>query len=151
MYKRLKPFLFCLFIFAPFTSCINNQNVSIILHPQKTGIATVRFYDESRDRPLITEVWYPVAEHIPAENVNGLWLRCPEARDAPLKKSSKKYPLVVMSHGNGGDRTNNAWLAEILAAMALASFLLSRSASRSGHPWCFSRLRRLARASSKLI
>ncbi|HEX2580210.1 MAG TPA: hypothetical protein VHK67_07410 [Rhabdochlamydiaceae bacterium] len=116
MIKWIKPFVLCFFVFAPFTSCVNNKNVAIVLHPQKTGIATVRFYDASRDRPLITEVWYPVADHVSAENVNGLWLRCPEARDAPLKESGKKYPLVVMSHGNGGDRTNNAWLAEILAA-----------------------------------
>ena len=103
----------CLFLFA---SCVNNQNSAIVLHPQKTGIATIRFYDESRERPMITEIWYPVEDHAPAQNVQGLWLRCAEARDAPLKKSSKKYPLIVMSHGNGGDRLNNSWLAEILAA-----------------------------------
>ena len=116
MMKWIKSYIFALILVVPFTSCVNNKNISIILHPQKTGIATIRFYDESRDRPMITEVWYPIADHIPAEKVNGLWQRCPEARDAPLKQSSKKYPLIVMSHGNGGDRTNNAWIAEILAA-----------------------------------
>lgn len=110
----LKPFIFWILLFLPFTSCQNNN--SIILHPQKTGISTLRFYDEMRERPLITEIWYPVEDHIPAADVQGLWRRCPEARDAPVKKNSKKYPLVVMSHGNGGDRTNNSWLAEILAA-----------------------------------
>ncbi len=116
MIRWIKSCIFALILVVSFTSCVNNKNISIILHPQKTGIATIRFYDESRDRPMITEVWYPIADHIPAEKVNGLWQRCPEARDAPLKQSSKKYPLIVMSHGNGGDRTNNAWIAEILAA-----------------------------------
>jgi predicted dienelactone hydrolase len=116
MFKWIKSLVFGLFLFVPFTSCVNNTNAAIILHPQKTGITTIHFYDESRDRPLITEVWYPIDDHVQAENVQGLWLRCPEARDAPLKKSSKKYPLIVMSHGNGGDRTNNSWIAEILAA-----------------------------------
>jgi len=43
-------------------------------------------------------------------------VRCPEARDASIKDPLKKYPLIVMSHGNGGDRMNGAWLAEILAS-----------------------------------
>jgi predicted dienelactone hydrolase len=89
---------------------------NIVLQPQKCGIATVRFYDECRARPLITEIWYPVDETTPAENVSGLWVRCPEARDAPIKNSASKYPLIIMSHGNGGDRMNGAWLAEVLAA-----------------------------------
>ncbi len=116
MLKWIKSCIFCFLLLVPFTSCVNNRNVAIILHPQKTGIATIRFFDESRERPMITEVWYPIDDHVQAEHVHGLWLRCPEARDAPLKQSSKKYPLIVMSHGNGGDRTNNSWIAEILAA-----------------------------------
>lgn len=76
----------------------------------------MRFHDESRERPLVTEIWYPVDENTPAAQPQGLWLRCAEARDAPIKKNRAKYPLIVMSHGNGGDRLNNAWIAEILAA-----------------------------------
>ncbi len=114
--RFIKSVIFCLVLFVPFTSCDRNANSAIILHPNKSGIMTVRFHDESRGRPLITEIWYPVDENTPAEQVQGLWLRCAEARDAPLKKSKSKYPLIVMSHGNGGDRLNTSWLAEILAA-----------------------------------
>jgi len=88
----------------------------VVLHPSKTGITTVRYHDEARDRPVITEVWYPVDETVQAAPVEGLWVRCAEARDAPLKISSNKYPLVLMSHGNWGDRLNNSWIAETLAA-----------------------------------
>lgn len=117
MAKRLlKPLLFCLLLCIPFTSCERSQNSTIILHPQKSGITTVRFMDEARERPLVTEIWYPVDESTPAAQPQGLWLRCAEARDAPIKKNRAKYPLIVMSHGNGGDRLNNAWIAEILAA-----------------------------------
>ncbi len=116
MFRWIKPLVVFLFLFIPFTACVNSTNSKIILHPQKTGIATIRFYDESRERPMITEVWYPVDEDSPAQNVQGLWIRCAEARNAPLKMNAKKYPLIVMSHGNGGDRLNNSWLAEILAA-----------------------------------
>lgn len=89
---------------------------TIVLEPQKCGITTLRFYDEQRQRPLITEVWYPVDDAIPSKQVAGMWIRCPEARDALIKDLSSKYPLIIMSHGNGGDRLNAAWLAEILAA-----------------------------------
>lgn len=110
-----KWFFICL-ICIPFTACQKNASHSVILHPQKTGITTVRLYDEGRSRPVVTEIWYPIEDHTPAEPTQGLWLRCPEARDAPLRVHGQKYPLIVMSHGNGGDRMNNAWLAEILAA-----------------------------------
>ncbi len=97
-------------------SCGKTDRTPVVLHPPKTGITTLRFYDERRDRPLITEVWYPVEENVPANPVQGLWVRCAEARDAPLKISSNKYPLVLISHGNWGDRLNNSWIAETLAA-----------------------------------
>ncbi len=89
---------------------------SVILQPQKTGITTLHFHDHNRSRPLVTELWYPVDAETPSRKVPGFWVRCDEARDAPLSQNQKKYPLILMSHGNGGDRFNNAWLAEILAA-----------------------------------
>lgn len=97
-------------------SCSKTEKREVVLHPTKTGIATVRYHDTSRDRPLITEVWYPVDESLPADNIDGLWVRCPESRDAPIKTGASKYPLVIMSHGNQGDRLNNSWIAETLAA-----------------------------------
>ncbi len=97
-------------------SCTSHDKTHVVLHPNKTGITTVRFHDQNRDRPLVTEIWYPVDEQSPCDHVEGMWVRCAEARDAPLKTSSKKYPLVVMSHGNWGDRLNNSWIAETLAA-----------------------------------
>lgn len=89
---------------------------SVITHPQKTGITTLNFVDQSRQRPLVTEIWYPVDSEAPCKSSTGLWVRCDESRDAPLSNMKDKYPLIVMSHGNGGDRFNISWLAEILAA-----------------------------------
>jgi predicted dienelactone hydrolase len=104
-------------VILPFSACELRRSSQVVLQPQKTGITTLKFYDEGRARPLITEIWYPVEQSAPAEPVAGLWVRCPEARDAPLvTKPGKQYPLIVMSHGNGGDRLNNAWIAEILAS-----------------------------------
>ncbi len=89
---------------------------SIILQPQKTGITTIDFYDVNRHRPLITEIWYPIDSDVPAKPASGLWTRCDEARDAPVSAKKEKYPLILLSHGNGGDRYTISWIAEILSA-----------------------------------
>lgn len=115
MRKWFLSFLLVAAVLFVVPSC-SKTRVSIVLHPAKTGITTLRFHDQSRDRPLITEVWYPIDESHPASPVGGMWVRCDEARDAPIKPSAKQYPLVIMSHGNWGDRMNNSWIAETLAA-----------------------------------
>lgn len=108
------PFLFLL---IPFSGGLKfKQFKTIVLQPQKTGIATFNFHDPLRNRPVITEVWYPIDQEVPAQNIPGFWMRCDEARDAPLSQKQQKYPLIVMSHGSGVDRFNLSWLAEVLAA-----------------------------------
>lgn len=89
---------------------------TIVLHPKKTGITTVHFHDSERNRPLITEVWYPVDPDSPSRAPPGMWFRCDESRDAPLSKQKDRYPLIMMSHGSGGNRYNMSWLAEVLTA-----------------------------------
>lgn len=127
MPKQIRPFLFkwlCCFatplvlVGLPFIYGNNFKRSfqQIILKPQQTGISTLNFYDEKRDRPLTTEIWYPVNPNTPATAPNGVWLRCNEARNAPLSDAREKYPLIVLSHGSGGDRFNISWLAEVLAA-----------------------------------
>ena len=113
--KWMLTLLLCMSSLVIIPSCQRKQS-HVVLHPAKTGITTLRFYDENRERPLITEVWYPVDENTEASRVEGIWVRCAEARDAPLRTSERKYPLIVMSHGNWGDRLNSSWIAETLAA-----------------------------------
>ena len=120
--KRLRWIFYSLLPLAllllPFTTDFHFTQLfkSIILHPQKTGIGTLNYYDYSRNRPLITEIWYPVDSECPSMSPTGFWIRCNEARDAPISKKEKRYPLILMSHGFGGDRYNMSWLAESLAA-----------------------------------
>ena len=89
---------------------------TIITHPQKTGITTLYLMDTERQRPLITEIWYPVHIDTPSKAAVGLWIRCEESRDEPVTFSKNQYPLIVMSHGHGGNRFTISWLAEIFAA-----------------------------------
>lgn len=114
----LKGALYCLiplvlvlaFVIFPFARS------SFVLNPQKTGIITLNYLDASRNRPLVTEVWYPVDEQVACQTPPGLWIRCSEARGAPISTKKQQYPLVIMSHGSGGDRYNISWLAEIFAS-----------------------------------
>jgi predicted dienelactone hydrolase len=105
-------------LIIPFNGGLNLSKSfkTIILQPQKTGITTLHYFDQSRNRPIVTEAWYPVDKDIPAQASTGFWLRCDEARDAPLSNASSKYPLIMMSHGSGADRYTISWLAEVLAA-----------------------------------
>jgi len=105
-------------LLIPFSGGLNLTRFfkTVILQPQKTGITTFNLFDQTRSRPIITEVWYPVDRDIPAQTSSGFWLRCDEARDAPLSNKKSKYPLIILSHGSGGDRYTISWLAEILAA-----------------------------------
>lgn len=109
----LTAIFLCLF---PITKWSEGHFYAIELEPSKTGITTLEFYDAERGRPIVTEIWYPIHAETPSKPSCGFWMRCEEARDAPLSKANVLYPLIMMSHGNGGDRFNLAWLAEILAA-----------------------------------
>ena len=120
--KRLKWFIYfaapLIILVMPFTGGLNVTRYfqTVILQPVKTGITTFHYYDESRHRPVVTEVWYPVDPESPAQAPLGFWMRCDEARDAPISSKKSTYPLIMMSHGSGGDRYNISWLAEVLAA-----------------------------------
>ncbi len=120
--KQFKWFIYfaapLVLLAIPFGTGINLKKYfqTIVLQPQKTGISTFNFYDAERDRPLTTEIWYPIDLDTPAESATGVWIRCDEAREAALSTKKEKYPLIVISHGNRGDRFNISWLAEVLAA-----------------------------------
>ncbi|MBS0604943.1 MAG: hypothetical protein JSS60_07920 [Verrucomicrobia bacterium] len=105
-------------LIVPFSGGLNLSNYfkTIILQPNKTGITTFHYYDKERNRPIVTEIWYPVDPESPAKAPAGFWLRCDESRDAPISNKKSRYPLVLMSHGSGGDRFNMSWLAEVLAS-----------------------------------
>ena len=81
----------------PFSSGINLKKYfrTIILQPQKTGISTFNYYDAERDRPLTTEIWYPIDVDTPAETAAGVWIRCDEAREAALSTKKEKLGHIL--------------------------------------------------------
>lgn len=82
------------------------------------GVKTLVFFDVARERPIITEVYYPAEQKkAPLEGVKDTDSEpVVEIRNAPIAENLKKTPLIVLSHGYPGDRYSFAWLQKILAA-----------------------------------
>jgi len=76
------------------------------------GVRTVSLADELRpDRRLTAEVWDPAM----SDETRPGTVEAPQ-RDAEVWFANGPYPLLVISHGNGGMRTALAFLAAHLAA-----------------------------------
>lgn len=84
--------------------------------PIKVGVRTLPFFDHNSKRPLVTEIWYPTDSQATPKTQEALWLELPESRDAPFADSAAKkpLPLIIFSHGDGGNRLNLSWLAHAL-------------------------------------
>jgi len=79
------------------------------------GERTLLILDSSRSRPLKTELWYPTPETDSAGNRKRdlPFILGPTILDAVVQEG--KHPLILLSHGTGGNRFGLAWLAFALA------------------------------------
>jgi predicted dienelactone hydrolase len=79
------------------------------------GEKSLVYQDSSRNRPVKTEIWYPTYEiDSTFERITDLpFILKPTIRDANFIQ--KDFPLVLLSHGTGGNRFSLAWLAIALA------------------------------------
>lgn len=79
----------------------------------RIGQTTLEFYDQTRDRPVVTEIWYPTPDNLKAtDKYFSPFLRSHTVRNGILPQ--KKLPLIMISHGNGGNRFSLEWLAQSL-------------------------------------
>jgi len=75
------------------------------------GELTLNLTDSTRNRPIKTELWYP-AQDTGSTNLRITELPFilePTIRDARFM--NQRVPLIVLSHGTGGNRFSLAWLA----------------------------------------
>ena len=80
---------------------------------QNIGETTFHFKDELRNRPVVTEVWYPTIDTAkPQANTHYPFIHVPTIRDG--KPADQKFPLILISHGTGGGRLTLEWLADKL-------------------------------------
>ena len=79
------------------------------------GYTTMTIAVAHRDRPVMLHIWYPTNSDIPPELIGqnalfyGEWVR----RDAPPVPGPA--PVVLISHGSGGNAVQLGWLATALA------------------------------------
>ncbi|MDJ1506916.1 dienelactone hydrolase [Xanthocytophaga agilis] len=79
----------------------------------RIGQRTFRFQDAGRNRPVVTEVWYPTSDTLTADDTQ----RSPFVRDYTVRNGklpAEKLPLLMLSHGTGGGRLTLEWLAQVL-------------------------------------
>jgi predicted dienelactone hydrolase len=79
------------------------------------GEKTIEYSDSSRKRPVKCEIWYPTYDRLQAagETTDLPFILQPTIRDAGF--TDHKCPLILISHGTGGNRFSLAWLAIPLA------------------------------------
>lgn len=83
-------------------------------HKFNVGQSTIEWMDHKRERPIKTEIWYPTLDTTKQNITTEYPFKLPPtSKDA--NPVSEKFPLVLLSHGTGGNRINQMWLACELA------------------------------------
>src|SRR5262249_51205901 len=97
------------------------------------GITSRVYDDHARDRRLAVTIWYPAPPGTVEQTTNfdgifpgrGAW-------EAPLRAATSRMPLVLLSHGSGGDGANLAWLAEAFASRGWIAAAVDHPGDRFG-------------------
>lgn len=89
--------------------------LSPLSYGYQAGVTLLQYQDKTRNRMLDTRIFYPTEADGPAElqGDNQVFVGVPAIRDAAMARGS--FPLIVISHGSGGNNTSQAWLATVLA------------------------------------
>lgn len=127
-------FFFFLFLAAihPFFGMGKRSSSNIHFTSEAIGVRTLRFEDPVRKRPILVELWYPTHEaSLVDEPTDQVWVHPKEMRNAPMWKSDRKHPLIIMSHGHRGDRRERSWLADVLVRQG---FIVA-SVEHYGNTW----------------
>jgi len=78
------------------------------------GQKSVTYTDESRSRPLTTEIWYPTKDAIDKNNTTNTQ-RTPFVTINAIPDANmvdEKFPLLLVSHGTGGNRFSLTWFID---------------------------------------
>lgn len=101
----------------------------------EVGQRTLHLADPSRGREWAVEVWYPTTVEPPpivagaaARQIFKPWRVAPEA---PIAEG--RFPLLVFSHGTGGDRHALAWLMEQMVQQGYVGVSLDHYGNNHSH------------------
>ncbi|MEM8533113.1 MAG: alpha/beta fold hydrolase [Chloroflexota bacterium] len=120
MLKRIPTFLKRVFLIVASLLIVAAIVLSIVSRgiidtSNPVGLIDASYVDEKRSRELNLYIWYPtdVTENIELFDDNIVFRGFSAIHDAPIAEGA--HPLIVFSHGSGGNRTNQGWLAVELA------------------------------------
>ncbi|NAS29559.1 dienelactone hydrolase [Flavobacteriaceae bacterium R38] len=106
----MKKYTVLIFILTSFVSC-SSRGVDANF---QIGQKSITYVDKSRDRPLITEIWYPTLDTLKENNTSEKqrepFVSIETIPDASMP--NQKFPLLMVSHGTGGNRFSLTWFVE---------------------------------------
>lgn len=111
----------CFLLFFPLTS-----------YGWQTAITHVSFNDLSRHRQLDSIIYYPTSDQGETRLLgdSAVFRGISVLPNAPLAEG--KFPLVVLSHGSGGNNTSLAWLADKLVQQGMVVVASNHPGSTTG-------------------
>lgn len=95
------------------------------------GFTDLQYIDENRSRELTLYIWYPTdeTETVTLFEDNAVFRGFSAIENAPVSDSI--YPLIVLSHGSGGNSANQGWLAVELARQGAIVVAMNHPGSTS--------------------
>jgi len=97
----------------------------------QVGLIDKTYEDASRNRILKTFMWYPTKKEGKASLINSNALFFGFSARLNAKPSAHNAPLIILSHGSGGNRGNQNWLAVELAKQGAIVVALNHPGSTS--------------------
>jgi predicted dienelactone hydrolase len=146
---RVTTFLLSLFVLGiTFTAPAHAQEKGQKSGSDTVGVSLRAYVDESRSswdgkgpRPLATIVWYPAeaGSKLKAPNLGNAELQqyfvsYPLAENAVISGRQKKYPLVVLSHGNTSSAMSLDWFGYYLASNGYVVAAVNHHGNTSAEP-----------------
>jgi predicted dienelactone hydrolase len=108
---------------VPATTLPAKADFEVVTPEYQVGVTTITITDPKRNRPLTTEVWFPIddATGLPPHQytfIPGSYYQSPTAvtADASAMSTDAPFPLVVFSHGAPGLRILYPSILESIAA-----------------------------------
>jgi len=117
----MKPKLLILaFIFLyAFTACSIKDDYQqpshkswLDTHKYAVGQTSLTLQDSKRKRPIKTEIWYPTQDTTGINVTEEYPFKLPRtSKNAVI--ATGKFPLILLSHGTGGNRISQMWISPI--------------------------------------
>ena len=112
----------CFLLFFPLTS-----------YGWQTAATPISFNDTQRHRQLDTVIYYPTTEQGKSNLLgeNAVFRGISVLPDATL--ANGHFPLIILSHGSGGNNTSLAWLADKLVQQGIVVVAANHPGSTTGN------------------